>query len=57
MGDRKKCKINGVIEANKPVVLALANALIDHPLRTLNSVEIDQCIAGRAPSRSVEGRS
>jgi hypothetical protein len=34
-----------IIEANKPVVLALANALIDHPERTLNSAEIDQCIA------------
>jgi hypothetical protein len=34
-----------IIEANKPVVLALANALIDHPERTLNSVEINQCIA------------
>ena len=27
-------------------MLALANALIDHPERTLNSAEIDQCIAG-----------
>jgi hypothetical protein len=27
------------------VVLALANELINHPDRTLNSVEIDQCIA------------
>jgi hypothetical protein len=34
-----------IIEANKPVVLALANALIDHPERTLDSIEIDQCIA------------
>jgi hypothetical protein len=34
-----------IVEANKPVVLALANALIDHPERTLNSIEIDQCIA------------
>jgi hypothetical protein len=33
-----------IIEQNKPVVLALARALIDHPERTLNSVEIDQCI-------------
>jgi hypothetical protein len=28
------------VEANKPVVLALANALVDHPERTLNSTEI-----------------
>jgi hypothetical protein len=34
-----------IIEANKPVVLALANALIDHPQRTLDAAEIDQCIA------------
>lgn len=26
-------------------MLALANTLIDHPERTLNGVEIDQCIA------------
>jgi hypothetical protein len=34
-----------LIEQNKPVVLALAQALIDHPERTLNGVEIDQVIA------------
>jgi hypothetical protein len=34
-----------IIEANKPVVLALASALIDHPQRTLDATEIDQCIA------------
>jgi hypothetical protein len=34
-----------IIEANKPVVIALANALIDHPESTLNANEIDQCIA------------
>jgi hypothetical protein len=34
-----------IITANKPVVIALATALIDHPERTLNSVEIDQCIS------------
>jgi hypothetical protein len=33
-----------IIEANKPVAIALANALIDDPERMLNSVEIDQCI-------------
>ena len=33
------------IEANKRVVLALATALIDHPERTLDGVEIDRCIA------------
>jgi hypothetical protein len=47
-----------IIEANKPVVLALANALIDHPARTLNSVEIDQCIADTLDreARKVEGK-
>ena len=34
-----------LIEENKPVVLALAQALIDHPERTLNSKEIDAVIA------------
>jgi hypothetical protein len=34
-----------IIETNRPVVLALANALIDHPERTLDCIEIDQCIA------------
>jgi hypothetical protein len=34
-----------IITANKPIVLALANALIDHPKRTLDGAEIDQCIA------------
>lgn len=34
-----------IIEQNKPVVLALARALIDHPKRTLNCIEIDQCVA------------
>jgi ATP-dependent Zn protease len=34
-----------IIEENKPVVLALAQALIDHPERTLNSKEIDAVIA------------
>jgi hypothetical protein len=34
-----------IIEANKAVVIALAQALIDHPERTLNSAEIDRCIA------------
>jgi hypothetical protein len=33
-----------IIEENKPVVLALARALIDHPERTLNSAEIDEAI-------------
>jgi hypothetical protein len=33
-----------IIDRNKPVVLALARALIDHPERTLNAVEIDQVI-------------
>ena len=34
-----------IIEENKPVVLALAQALIDHPERTLCSKEIDGVIA------------
>jgi hypothetical protein len=47
-----------IIETNKPVVLALANALIDHPERTLNSIEIDQCIAGALDrkARKVEAK-
>jgi hypothetical protein len=34
-----------IIEENRPVVLALAQALIDHPQRTLNAAEIDVVIA------------
>ena len=34
-----------IIEENKPVVLALAQALIDHPERTLNASEIDAVIS------------
>jgi hypothetical protein len=34
-----------IIEGNKLVVLALARAMIDHPEKTLNGVEIDQVIA------------
>jgi len=34
-----------LIEENKSVVLALAQALIDHPERTLNAAEIDAVIA------------
>jgi hypothetical protein len=33
-----------IIEENKSVVIALAQALIDHPNRTLNSMEIDAVI-------------
>jgi hypothetical protein len=33
------------IEENKPVVLALAQALIDHPERTVYAAEIDAVIA------------
>jgi hypothetical protein len=33
-----------IIEQTKPVVLALARALIEHPERTLNSAEIDLVI-------------
>src|ERR1700682_3996188 len=33
-----------IIEQNKPVVLALARALINHSERTLNSAETDQVI-------------
>jgi hypothetical protein len=34
-----------IIEENKPVLLALAQALIDHPKSTLNAAEIDQVIS------------
>jgi hypothetical protein len=34
-----------IIEENKPVMLALAQALIDHLERTLNAAEIDAVIA------------
>jgi hypothetical protein len=34
-----------IIQENKPVLLALAQALIDHPERTLNAAEIDAVIA------------
>jgi hypothetical protein len=34
-----------IIEENKPVVLALAQALIDHPEFTLNAAEIGGVIA------------
>jgi hypothetical protein len=34
-----------ISEENKPVVLALAQALIDHPQRTLNAAKIDEVIA------------
>jgi uncharacterized membrane protein YtjA (UPF0391 family) len=34
-----------IIEENKPVVLALAQALIDHPERTLHAAEIDAVIS------------
>jgi hypothetical protein len=33
-----------IVEDNRPVVLALARALIDRPERTLNGTEIDSCI-------------
>jgi hypothetical protein len=33
-----------IVEQNRPVVLALARALINHPERPLNSAEIDYCI-------------
>ena len=36
---------SAIIEENKPIVLALAQALIDHPERTLNAAEIDTVIA------------
>ncbi len=36
-----------IIEENKQVVLALANALISHSLQTLNGSEIDQVISER----------
>ena len=36
-----------IIEENKQVLLALANALISHSLQTLNGSEIDQVISER----------
>jgi hypothetical protein len=38
-------EVLAIIEENKPVVLALARALIDHPERTLNAGKIDAVIA------------
>jgi hypothetical protein len=34
-----------IIEENRPVVLALAQALIDHPERILNAAETDAVIS------------
>jgi hypothetical protein len=50
-----------IIEQNKPVVLALARALINHPERTLNCAETDQVImqalvAEAAPVARARGR-
>jgi hypothetical protein len=47
-----------IIEQNKPVVLAIARALIGHPERTLNSADIDQVImqALAAESLALEGQ-
>ena len=42
-----------LIEENKPVVLALAQALIDHPERTLNAAEIDAVIAQTLASQAL----
>jgi hypothetical protein len=42
-----------IIEENKPVVLALAQALIDHPERTLNAAET---VAG-PPDEEFQGRA
>ena len=43
-----------IIEQNKPVVLALARALINHPQRTLISTEIDEVIAQAISTRAAE---
>jgi hypothetical protein len=43
-----------IIEQNKSVVLALARALIDHPERTLNAVEIDQVIGAALAAEAAE---
>jgi hypothetical protein len=43
-----------IIEQNKHVVLALARALIDHPQRTLNGIEIDEVIAQAISTRAAE---
>jgi hypothetical protein len=41
-----------IIEANKPVVLALASALVNHREQTLDAAEIDQCIADTLDSEA-----
>jgi hypothetical protein len=46
-----------IIEQNKSVVLALARALIDHPERTLNAVEIDQVIGAVLAAEAAEVES
>ena len=42
-----------IIEENKSVVLALAQALIDHPERTFNAAEIDVVIAQTLASQAL----
>jgi hypothetical protein len=44
-----------IIEENKPVLLALAQALIDHPERTLNAAEIDAVIAQMLARQALAG--
>jgi hypothetical protein len=46
-----------IIERTKPVVLALARALIDHPERTLNAVEIDQVIGAMLAAEAAEAEA
>jgi hypothetical protein len=43
-----------IIERTKPVVLALARALIDHPQRTLDGSEIDAIIGAAIAAQSIE---
>ena len=42
-----------LIDENKSVVLALAQALIDHPERTLNAAEIDAVITQTLASQAL----
>jgi hypothetical protein len=46
-----------IIEANRSVVLALAQALIDHPNRTLNSSEIDAVIVSALGAKATADKN
>jgi hypothetical protein len=48
---------SAIIEENKSVVIALAQALIDHPDRTLNSDEINSVIAPALAAKAVADKN